>query len=188
MAVESVTYINNLDPSLPSGGDSIAEGDDHIRNVKKGIKATFPSVTGAVTATHTQLNDVSKISGIDNRLKDVEDYVANVAYDELGAVKYSRNSNNGTSEWVSGVVGSVTNPGGGNTFVINFKQPLPDLQYAVVITPAAAAGRPCIAYVTDQQAAFVTLNISEWNGSSIVDATGNAAFTAVIFDAHGHTQ
>ena len=51
MAVESVTYINNLDPSLPSGGDSIAEGDDHIRNVKKGIKSTFPNVTGAVNLT-----------------------------------------------------------------------------------------------------------------------------------------
>ena len=69
MAVESVTYINNLDPSLPSGGDSIAEGDDHIRNVKKGIKTTFPNVTGAVTATQAQLNDSSKIAEIEASLQ-----------------------------------------------------------------------------------------------------------------------
>lgn len=58
MAVESVTYINSLDESLPSGGDSIAEGDDHIRNIKKAIKKTFPEVTGEVDWTNQDFVDV----------------------------------------------------------------------------------------------------------------------------------
>jgi microcystin-dependent protein len=30
--------------------------DDHLRLIKSTVKATFPNITGAVTATHTQLN------------------------------------------------------------------------------------------------------------------------------------
>lgn len=48
MTVENVTYIDDLDPSYPDGTDSMSEGDDHIRNLKKSIKATFPKVSGEV--------------------------------------------------------------------------------------------------------------------------------------------
>jgi len=58
MTVETVTYISDLDQNNPAGGDSIAEGDDHIRNIKKAITGTFPNVKGEVTATHDQLNDL----------------------------------------------------------------------------------------------------------------------------------
>ena len=175
MAVESVTYINNLDPSLPSGGDSIAEGDDHIRNVKKGIKATFPSVTGAVTATHTQLNDTSKISGLETRVGDLE----GVGRDELGGAKY--NSLNG-AEWTSGIVGSITAQSK-STYLVNFKTTLPDAQYTVSVTPFAAAAKPIFGYVIDQQPESVMVKFSEWDGSKIQDAT-EAGFTVLIMDAH----
>lgn len=56
MTVESATYISDLDSSLPSGSDSRAEGDNHIRLLKATVKATFPNVNGAVTATDEQLN------------------------------------------------------------------------------------------------------------------------------------
>ena len=48
MTVENVTYIDDLDPAYPDGSDVIAEGDDHIRNIKKSIKATFPMVSSEV--------------------------------------------------------------------------------------------------------------------------------------------
>jgi len=48
MTVENVTYIDDLDPAYPDGADSMSEGDDHIRNIKKSIKATFPKVAGEV--------------------------------------------------------------------------------------------------------------------------------------------
>ncbi len=58
MTVESVTYINSLNASYPAEGETgtLHEGNDHIRNIKSAIKTTFPNVTGAVTATHTELN------------------------------------------------------------------------------------------------------------------------------------
>ena len=36
--------------------DGLAKADDHIRLIKATIKATFPNITGAMTATHTVLN------------------------------------------------------------------------------------------------------------------------------------
>lgn len=56
MTVESVTYIDSLDHNRPQGGDSIAQGDDHIRNIKKAIKQTFPKVEGEVLASHEEIN------------------------------------------------------------------------------------------------------------------------------------
>jgi hypothetical protein len=176
MAVESVTYINNLDPSLPSGGDSIAEGDDHIRNVKKGVKNTFPNVTGEVTATQSQLNDATKISDIDTRVSDLE---AGSGRDELGGAKF--NSTNG-AEWTSGVVGSVT-PQGGSSCRINFAPALPDKQYVCAITPSAVAGKPIFGYVLNQQASYIDLKFQEFEGGNLQDAA-SYGFTALIMDAH----
>ena len=56
MALESTTYINGLVVTNPTGTDARSQGDDHIRLVKSAIKATFPSLTGAVSSTHTELN------------------------------------------------------------------------------------------------------------------------------------
>ena len=56
MALESATYINGLVTTNPTSTDALAQADDHLRLIKTAIKATFPNITGAVTATHTQLN------------------------------------------------------------------------------------------------------------------------------------
>lgn len=56
MALENATYISDLVTTNPTGSDSRATADDHIRLLKSTIKTTFPNVTGAVTATHTQIN------------------------------------------------------------------------------------------------------------------------------------
>ncbi len=56
MSVESATYINQLSASNPASTDLKSEGDNHIRLIKSTLQSTFPNVTGAVTATHTQLN------------------------------------------------------------------------------------------------------------------------------------
>ena len=58
MTVETATYINQLDSSKPASGDARSEGDDHMRLLKSTLQATFPNITGAVTPTHTQLNNV----------------------------------------------------------------------------------------------------------------------------------
>jgi len=62
MAIESATYVNDLVSANPLASDRFAEGDDHIRMIKIVSKATFPKLTGAVTATHTNLNSLVGIT------------------------------------------------------------------------------------------------------------------------------
>ena len=66
MALETGTHINSLNASNPVSTDGLAQADDHIRLIKATIKATFPNITGAMTATHTILN------GLDARIMSLE--------------------------------------------------------------------------------------------------------------------
>jgi len=56
MALETGTYISDLNSSNPVATDGLAQADDHIRLVKSTIKATLPNLTGAVTSTQDELN------------------------------------------------------------------------------------------------------------------------------------
>jgi hypothetical protein len=57
MAVETATYISQLDITKPAATDPKSEGDDHLRLVKSTIKATFPNFTAAtLNATQAQLD------------------------------------------------------------------------------------------------------------------------------------
>jgi hypothetical protein len=60
MTVETASFINGLNASLPSGDDEKNEGDDHLRLIKATIKATFPNITGEVTATQAELNGIAE--------------------------------------------------------------------------------------------------------------------------------
>lgn len=63
MALESVTYISDLVATNPIGAtDPKSQGDDHIRNIKAGVLATFPNVSGAMTASHTELNHLDGVT------------------------------------------------------------------------------------------------------------------------------
>lgn len=56
MTVEIVKYISDLDDSNPKGSDKIAEGDNHIRNIKYALGETFPNIDGAVLANQDEIN------------------------------------------------------------------------------------------------------------------------------------
>lgn len=59
MALETgVNYISDLVSTNPASTDGLAQADDHLRIIKSAILGTFPSVTNAVTSTHTELNIV----------------------------------------------------------------------------------------------------------------------------------
>jgi hypothetical protein len=64
MTVEAATYINTLDATYPASGDPRNEGDNHLRLIKSAVKATFPNVTGAVNATHTELNQLAGVTAL----------------------------------------------------------------------------------------------------------------------------
>ena len=70
MALESGTYINSLVSTNPAATDGLAQADDHMRLIKATILASFPNITGAMTATHTVLN------GLDARVTSLEDAFA----------------------------------------------------------------------------------------------------------------
>lgn len=56
MGLETSVYINGLVPTNPTGTDGRAQGDDHIRLLKKTIRNTFPNINGPVTANQEQIN------------------------------------------------------------------------------------------------------------------------------------
>lgn len=64
MALETATYINQLVSTNPLGSDPLADADGHLRLLKSTIKATFPNITGPVTATQAQLNTPFPAGGI----------------------------------------------------------------------------------------------------------------------------
>ena len=69
MALETATYISGLVATNPLSSDPKSQGDDHLRLIKSTILATFPNITGAVTATHTELNYVTGVtSGIQGQI------------------------------------------------------------------------------------------------------------------------
>lgn len=59
MALESASFPNQLVATNPTGADAKGQGDDHIRLIKQVIKNTFPNITGAVTVTQAQLNQLA---------------------------------------------------------------------------------------------------------------------------------
>lgn len=63
MALETGTFISDLVPTNPVGSDPLAFADDHLRLLKGTIKNTFPNITGAVTKTHTQINNTLDKTG-----------------------------------------------------------------------------------------------------------------------------
>lgn len=63
MPLESATYISGLVSTNPSATDTVNQADDHLRMLKATLLATFPSITGAITKTHSQINDLLEKSG-----------------------------------------------------------------------------------------------------------------------------
>ena len=63
MALETATYIDGLNASNPAASDAISTADDHLRLIKSTIKATFPNITGPVTATQAVLNAALQDTG-----------------------------------------------------------------------------------------------------------------------------
>ena len=57
MGLETATFISQLDPLFPLGGDPINKGDDHIRLLKDVLQSQFPNLAAvAVNPTAVELN------------------------------------------------------------------------------------------------------------------------------------
>lgn len=124
MALEDLTgtkYIDSLNSSNPTATDSKSEGDDHIRGIKNVLKTTFPGVSGAVTATHTELNRLDGgFPTVQNNLQIYAGYVDSgataevvpsgwsVAWNASGLTDYTVTHNLGLSNPEEELIVSVT--------------------------------------------------------------------------------
>ena len=79
MALETGTYISSLNASNPASTDGLAQADDHIRLLKATIKATLPNVTGAITATHTELNALDGVTASATEINKLDGLTATTA-------------------------------------------------------------------------------------------------------------
>lgn len=63
MALETASHIDELDPNNPVGSvDEVASLDNHIRLLKEVLQTDFPAITGPVTATHVELNQLDGVA------------------------------------------------------------------------------------------------------------------------------
>ena len=64
MGLEVATFISGLNANNPvNASDNVSEGDDHLRLIKSTLLNTFPNITGAMNASHTELNNLVGVTG-----------------------------------------------------------------------------------------------------------------------------
>lgn len=79
MALETATYISNLVSTNPTATDTVAQADDHIRLIKSTLQNTFPNVTSAITADHTEINVLDGITSTTAELNILDGVTATAA-------------------------------------------------------------------------------------------------------------
>ena len=127
MALETGTYISSLNASNPASTDGLAQADDHIRLLKATIKATLPNVTGAITASHTELNaldgvtasatEINKLDGLTATTSQLNSLAAGGAIPAGGIIMWSGSVGSIPSGWVL-CNGSNSTPDLRNRFVV----------------------------------------------------------------------
>ena len=164
MTVESVTLISDLDQNNPAGGDSISEGDDHIRNIKRSLKNTFPNISDPVTVTADDLNALGGFVARGNGV--------------FASLKH-----NGQQIMYGHNISSVTaiSP---KRWRVSFVQPTDgfDNHYGVQVTPIATNARPVIGMISDQRADWLDVDIWEYTGSTWGDPVGPVGFYLTMVD------
>ncbi len=63
MGLETGSFIDDLTITNPLGADAKNQGDDHLRLVKKVVKATFPGMTGAAWRVQTKTGTYTVVAG-----------------------------------------------------------------------------------------------------------------------------
>lgn len=79
MALETATYLNQLNAANPTGADPKNKGDDHLRLLKAVLLATFPNLSAAVNATPAELNKLVGMTATTAELNRLVGLLANAA-------------------------------------------------------------------------------------------------------------
>lgn len=127
MALETGTYINSLVSSNPASTDGLAQADDHLRLIKSTLLSTLPNVTGAITASHTELNaldgvtasatEINKLDGLTATTSQLNSLAAGGTIPTGGIIMWSGAVSAIPSGWVL-CNGSNSTPDLRNRFVV----------------------------------------------------------------------
>ena len=186
MGLETGTYISDLNSSNPVAGDPVNEGDDHLRLIKSTVKASFPSVTGAVTATHTELNLIDGVTATTTELNDVDITTLGTAQASKAVTTDASNDSTGIRNLV--VSGSVTDSAGTLTAI--------QTVYPVgsIYINAAVATNPGTLLGFGTWAAFgagrviVGLNASDSDFDTVQETGGAKTHTLSVLEMPGHNH
>ena len=198
MATEDLTgadkFIDDLVATNPASSDLVSSGDEHLRGVKNILKNSFGAVTGAVTATHTELNYTDGVtSAIQTQLNTVST-TANAALPKAGGTVsgnlimqnninlgdnnrlYVGNSND-LSIYHSGSHSVIAEAGTGNLLV-----------QAIDLTLGSTTGETHATFVNNGASTLFFDNSAKLaTSASGVSVTGTVAATAVTGDGSGLT-
>ena len=64
MALETASYVAQLNATNPPDGDPVAQAGDHLRLIKAALVATFPKLNGPVNLSANQLNNQIPVGAI----------------------------------------------------------------------------------------------------------------------------
>src|SRR5262249_18360130 len=75
------TYISDLVPTNPTGSDQKAQGDDHIRLIKKVLQNTFPTANGALSFAGWALKAANYVAQGTDRTQSTSDNGKMIRFD-----------------------------------------------------------------------------------------------------------
>lgn len=170
MALENVTFINSLNPSNPTGVDKVSEGDDHIRNIKKALVASFPNVDGPVTLTA-------------NEFSQLKDLVLNPPQPPGSAIVASCKYNGSQLMYKEGITSVTQISDGVYTVVFDSQIDGFDAHYAPIVTPfISPRNRPCVVALQGFTATELTFSIVELVGDGTQEMAKDTGFSLLIVD------
>ena len=165
MALETGTYISDLNSSNPVATDGLAQADDHIRLVKSTIKATLPNLTGAVTSTQAELNILDGATVTTEELNTLDGLTASTAeLNKMDGVTASTAELNHTDGVTSGIQTQL-----------NGKAPTS----RTISAGGGLTGGGSLA-------ANRTINHADTSSQNSVDNNGNTVIQDISLDGYGH--
>lgn len=173
MALESATYISQLDPTLPTGSGANgtkSEGDNVLRLVKSTLVTTFPSLTGVVTPTHTELNYVDGVTSAIQTQIDAKSPVASPTFTGTPAAPTAAVATSTTQLATTAFVQAALAAGSAPSAMI--------LNIVTGTTQTAVANGHYV--LTNGALTTVTLPASPTAGDTVWVTPGNALATNVI--------
>ena len=185
MGLETGTFIDSLNSSNPAAGDPVNEGDDHLRLIKSTIKATFPSLSAAVTATHTELNLLDGVTANTTELN----YVDVAA---LGTVEASKAVTVDASKDVTGIRNlTITGAFSAGSGIVTMSDVYPVgsiyINAAVTTNPATLLGfGTWVAFGSGRM--IVGYNAADSDFDALQETGGAKTHTLTISELPSHTH